>query len=438
MRRFFALMSRTIARGATVASLVAVVLLAPSAAFAVTGTVSGTWQFWLKAGNYCPTTNACTGARYLQASFNTRIPVSNGSVWIVNNASGTLLGYGGTDVNGNFTVSWSAATTPPQIRIVIFPYEKNGRLFFTNPAGTLYSNSTPAQTTVTPSMNIGTWWMGTSAAPDPYYNSYWAAEYQWRSTLALIGSAITNYTNVENRGFQNDISSFLGNCPNSCSDGPNKRVQFDAGAGLAPQARAMHENGHIAEYVAHAWSRTMNYNWPDMSTFSASGPWSPGGAEWGAPAFEEALATHYGNIAFWGDNAVTPTTCSTNGICYDGSGNPSANTNIEATSYPFTVNNCSLAMANPEARWPLSYMRYLWDVFDNRNDCDGDTYSASQGDFWKHLSVLANYANGTGANAIDESQVKRDGRGAGAYRFNYETAFSVGTETLRVDNCSPP
>jgi hypothetical protein len=123
---------------------------------------------------------------------------------------------------------------------------------------------------------------------------------------------------------------------------------------------------------------------------------------------------------------------------------PFSGTNIEASSFPFATNNCSFVATAPEARWPLSHMRFFWDVFDNRNDADGDSYSANQGDFWKHLHNLAWYPEGTSTNQIDEpwnatrtAVTELDGRGSSSYAANY-AANVVNVSILRIDNCSPP
>lgn len=202
----------------------------------------------------------------------------------------------------------------------------------------------------------------------------------------------------------------------------------------------MHELGHIADYVTKPWTVAADGTWNGDATNS----WGPTTGEWGHMAFNEAIATHYGSIAFWWDNATTPTTCLSASTCYT-AGAPSANTNIEASSYPFNTNNCSYAAAAPESRWPLSVMRYLWDVYDSHNDADGDDYSASVTDFWRHLSNTSYYPDGLETNQINEPWsvgaggqwvlTEKDGRGAVSSQANYASVHS--TELLRADNCWP-
>jgi hypothetical protein len=414
---------------------------------AVTGYVRGNWAFWNQNGNYCPSANTCTGAYYTQSGFDTLWPVSNAAIWVVD-SSDAIIGTGATDDDGNYTVSWSRSTFPSQIGVVIFPYQKDGRFYFANTDGQLINNwfglvNTASSSSETSPQDVGYWHVGSSTAPDPFYNAYWAAEWQWRYTMNLVGILQTNFNNVQIRGFANTISGYQGTCNTSCASGPANQVQLDSNAGFAPQARVMHELGHIASYVTHPWALTGDYTWSPPGDPPGAASWCQDCPEWGVAAFEEAWATHYGSITLWADNAETPTTCLSSGPCYSGA-SPAFHTDLEASSYPFNTNNCGLSASNPEARWPLSAMRYFWDVFDNHNDADGDQYSASQSHYWQHLANLAWYPEGTGTNQIDEpwnsdysAVTEKDGRGSVSYAANY--AINVtDTTLLKTDNCSPP
>jgi len=425
-------------------------LAGADSARAADGVVSGNWRFWNQNGNYCPTGNACVGARYPQSVYNSWQPVSNGTVWILD-SGGSLLGAGSTDTAGNYRVAWSRPTFPAQIQVIILPFQKDTRFFFANTAGQWINNTSGNLTTAVSSstnpQNIGVRSIGTQTAPDWFYNAYWAAERQWRDVMALTGVLTANFTNVEVRGFANTIPGYLtptGTFPSSAAAGASKRVQLDSQAGLTPQARAMHELGHIATYVTHPWQFGANYTWAPPGQQPGAATWLATSPEFGSAAFEEAFATHYGNIAFWWDNAVTPTTCYSTAHCYNTAGTtPTAGTNIEATSYPSTTNNCNTTATNPESRWPLSAMRFFWDVFDNRNDADGDSYSANNGHFWQHLHNLAWYPNGTSENQHEDpwnpakdALTEPDGRGSRSYRENYRLNVRD-IDILWTDNCSP-
>ncbi len=425
------------------AALAAPIVAAAGTAEAVTGYVSGSVSLWNKNGNYCPTNADCTGARYPQSDYDKWQPLSNAVVRIYN-SGGTQIGQGSTSTAGTFTASWTASTRPAQIRLRFLATHKDNRFWLAQTDGLLYNWFTSLITTAATSTSsspqaLGTSFLGSASVPDPYANVYWAMEREWRTIFNLVGVLQNNFTNVEVRGFADDIPSFLGLAPTSMAQGPTKRVQLSLDAPFAPMGRAMHEMGHIASYVTHPWQITGNYNWPNTT---GKDGWGPNTAEWSVSAFEEAFATHYANLAFWWANSVKPTTCITALTCYESGGAPSAATDIEATSFSSTTNNCSTASANPESRWPLSAMRFIWDTFDNRDD-GKDSYSADAGAFWAHLAIAAFYPEGTSANQIDEpwnsdrtAVTERDGRGAASYAANYKTNFA-NIDLLRTSNCSP-
>ncbi len=427
---------------ATVRTL-ALLLLLEQAAHAATGTIVGAAFFRNMNGNYCPSTNGCVGSRYLQADYDKWLPISNAFVNVYD-TSWNYLGQGVTDSLGQFSAPWTKASKPAQVIVKVFAWQKESRVYLADAGGAAYGGYTYVTLSPGATTYIFNQYWGTSVAPDEYFNAYWAAELQWRRVMELAGILQTNFTNVELRGFADTIPGYLspgGNAPFSAAVGSLKRVQLSLDAKRRPQARVMHELGHIADYLTKPWTVASDATWNG----GAAGAWSATSGEWGHMAFNEAWATHYGNIAFWYDSAVTPTTCFTNQTCYS-VGVPVANTDVEASSYPFNVNNCSTAAAAPEARWPLSMMRYFWDVFDNRYDGDGDTFSASQSNFWRHLSNTSYYPDGLGLNQLNEPWsvgaggawvlTEKDGRGATSSRANY---LSISDTTyLWLNNCSPP
>jgi hypothetical protein len=433
--------SKRLVSGISMAVVSALSLGYAASAQADTGWLVGTWSVWNKNGNYCPTTNACTGARYTQASFDTWVPVSNALIYILD-PSGAVVGSGGTDDNGYYSIGWYTPLPVANLRVRVHAYHKNSRFWVANTGGGLHYGDTapfaPTASSGSSPQNVGGWGLGSSMWPEWSFNAYWAGERLWRDVLGWTGLQTANFTNVEVRGLADTIANYLtptGFFPTSAASGSLKRVQLDANAGYSPQARMMHELGHIATYVSNAWKVGFDYNWPSQG---AGGSWSASQNEWGSAAFEEAFATHYGNIAFWFNNADTPTYCNTTTTCYSG-GVPVAGTDIEVTSYPFATNNC---VAN-EGRQPISHMRYFWDIFDNRNDADGDTYSASVTHFWQHLHNLAWYPLGTGTDQHEDpwnpgktAITEPDGRGSLSYMRNY-TANVYDTSLLNIDNCWP-
>lgn len=429
--------------GVALATLMLLVVGERDARATVTGAVTGIAKFWNMNGNYCPSGADCTGARYPQTDFNKKLPISNALVDVYD-LNWHLLGEGASDDNGVYVVPYKADTKPDKVYVKVFAWQKESRFFFRDVNGRDYGGYTVVTMDAsTNNGNAGTRYWGTSDAPDPYFNAYWAAELQWRRVMNYVGRLQTQFFLIEVRGFANDQPDFLQTCKTSCTRGDLRRVQLDTNASLRPQARIMHELGHAAEYVTKPW-RLMN-----DGTYDGSGPldWDYNSREYGHMAFQEAIATHYGSIAFWYDNAASPTTCLSNTKCYDSSGSPLALANLEASSYPHTDDNCDAA--HEEGRWPLSLMRYLWDVYDSHNDADGDSYSAAATDFWRHLSNTYYYPDGIGTYQIDEPwapgdfggyyvpgpPAELDGRGARSWQHNYLSVHD--TELLRIDNCSP-
>lgn len=421
--------------------------LVSAPAFAFSGVVSGTFNLWNKNGNFCdPGIQNCTGSAYTKSAFDTTRPLMNAVVEIWQGSG--AIGSGVTDGSGNFKVSWSSGTIGTQAFVRWFSQQKDGRFVINDVNGlrmnTFSGNFTLVNgTTTTSPQNIGTWQGGTSASPQWWLNVYWAAELEWRTRFNLVGLLINNYTNIEIRGLQNNVPGFLGNCGTSCANGAQKRIQLDAGAGFAPQARIMHESGHVANYQARPFTNGGNYCWPNTSAPDGIGGGNPCGwsqsaddPEWAAAAFEEGLATFAGDSTLWFPNSPGPTSCLSSGNCPVNS-----STRIEETHFPFATNNCNLTSGDPESRWALSAMRFLWDVYDTVNDCDDDTIGEGPQNYWRMYANMQNYAAGTSTNQIDEpwnsdfSAIDNfDGRGSSSYNQNYAAFMSLGL--LRVDNCS--
>ena len=424
----------------TLLGIALLLLTFEQAALAASGTIVGGAFFYNENGGYCPTSNACTGAHYVQAQFNTYLPISNAFVNVYDMNS-NLLGQSVTDDAGQFTVPWTANPKPAKVIVKVFAWHKDSRFYFTDTNGAAYGGYTVVTLGTNATTLIFNQYWGTLLAPDWYFNSYWAAEIQWRGAMNYVGVLQTNFTNVEVRGFSDNQTAYL-DCPTSCAQGSSKRVKLGSGAALNTQSTVMHELGHIADYVTKPWSVASDATWNG----GAANQWSLQTGEYGHMAFNEAIATHYGTIAFWNDNSPTPTTCLTAATCYSSTGAALDGANVEKTSYPYAVNNCSTLAAAPEKRWPLSIMRYLWDVFDNHNDADGDSYGANAaGHFWRHLANTAYYPDGLGLNQINEpwstdsagtwQLTEKDGRGAVSWAANYASVYWTGS--LMVDNCSP-
>jgi hypothetical protein len=89
-------------------------------------------------------------------------------------------------------------------------------------------------------------------------------------------------------------------------------------------------------------------------------------------------------------------------------------------------------------------MRFIWDIYDDHADCDGDIIAAGNTNFVSLYTNMANYASGVGFEQIDEpwlntsytSTDNLDGRGASSYSDHYSSSFQD-VSLLRTDNCGP-
>jgi hypothetical protein len=404
----------------------------PGVAHAESGWVSGTWTFWNKNGNYCPTSRSCTGAHYTQAQYDTTQPLRKIEVFIENDTAG-IIGRGVTDSSGNYNIQWSYNGTLPnkdKTSVWVRPYHGDGRFVVHYTNGTYPNNWTPyftisAGTTESSPQNRGSWCVGacTSASPDPYYNVYWAAERAWTRRLATSGWFDAYLTDTEYRGFQDDIPDFKGNCPTSCAS--NNTIQLDDSAGYKPMSRAIHELGHIVIENSQDWKPT-----DECYEKNGDGGWNRTEDEWACSGFEEAFATFLADSTIYNSTATAPHSCNSSSAC-------SANTyNIE------TSNGSSCATG--ESGWPLSHERYLWDVFDQVDD--GETVTEASPDrWWRMYRIYQHYPAGTGAYAADEhwnssktALDDKDGRGSYSYRRNYSSFYSFDVSSVRSHNCSPP
>jgi hypothetical protein len=432
-------------RIATAATIGAVVLAAlASPALAYSGVLSGSFSTWNKNGGYCdPGLTNCTGSYYSRSGFDAFQPIKNAHLEVFQGS--TVIGQGSTDDNGNFSVAWNSTNVSTTVLVRWFNQHKDNRFVVNDTAGTRTSTfsgnfTLTAGTTAGSPQYIGGWHVGSSDSPDWATNVYLLAEMEWRTSFALVGELVNSYTNVEIRGLSPNIPGYLA-CPTACASG--KKILIATFGDALVGYNILHESGHVANYVVkpyhggfnnYCWPRTSppDYNGDMACTASRSSP------EWGATEFEEGYADFSEANTLWSPSATHPTICSTRTSCAD-----SYVTNMEITHYPFSANTCSMDAQRPESRWPMSVLRFLWDIYDDVNDADGDTISEGYGPFWHMYANMTNYANGTGPTQIDEPWLDTtftsfdnlDGRGTISYKDHYATYTSV--HTLWVDNCSP-
>jgi hypothetical protein len=410
--------------------LVTVILgafLSASRANAAGGVIRGTMLFYQNQGGFCPSGRNCTGATYLQSEFNTGVKIGDIKVY-VRDQNSAIIGQGTTDWAGNFTVSWFRATMPTSATVEWASEHKDTRYRITTPDGVylyrgIWNISLVDGTTALAPQNLGGAIWGWSGAPDQVLNAYDGAWKMWNYAL-LYSLRMTNYfTNVQIRAFSNTVPA---QCPTSCA--LNGVVQLDTGAAFAPQARVMHEMGHIARERSRQWTPVTYYAYPATTS---GGSWSLNTQEWLAPAFEEGIATFIADVALYWYNAPAPHTCFASAAAC-----PTGNFNTE-TSDP--AGFCTTAS---QVRWPLSQVRYLWDNYDTQND--GVNYGESiQRPYSEFFEVLANYTSGYGDHHSDEPYLPGgstiddlDGRSALDFSFYNNSLYGLIDFSSWGPNCA--
>lgn len=385
------------------------------------GVVSGHLQFYQNQGNFCPTTRNCTGARYLQSEFNTYVPLRDIKVYMVRVSDGAAMGQAATDANGNFLLSWSITGSSPVVaQLIVRGEHKDNRFFLRAADGTQLLLNTPtfnatSGSTSSNPQQIGTFAWGGPNNPNDVTNVYDGA---WRTWDVLRQSSILmqRFTNLEVR-----ISS--PDCPTSCAQSTLNRILLDPGAAYAPQARIMHEMGHIASYRGSGTFRSSGaYCYPNAP---GNCGWTIDQPQWSSVSFEEGLATFLGDTGLYSSNAVAPHTCyASQTFCGTG---------------VFNIETSPITCVTDEGRWPLSVDRYLWDAFDSNADYVNEVQTRS---WYEFIDALASFPPGEGNRHSDEPWlgnilIDPDGRSAVDFRENWKT-LSVDTDLEWSSNCSSP
>ncbi len=377
-----------------------------SLAFAASsGTIAGKLYFYQNQGNYCPTGRDCTGARYREAEYHTNQPIANAKVYIRRKSDDTVLGQGTTGTDGAYSIHWTDPSTSADVegQIVFRGENKDGRFQIRNTdlGYWIWWSNVTLQRGETTEAGTRTW--GNSSSPHALSNLYDGANSMWSSSLTNSARMRAKFTDL-------DIVAYDGEaCPTSCASGPKNRVTIDSSeSAYRPQARVMHEMGHIASYLASDGYKQAGSGTDAYCFGGESSPcgWGMTEAEWAAVHFEEAFATFLGDVAFYGHSALEPRTCNSSSSC----GNHDLETS-GGTSCPTDDN-----------RRPINAVRYFWDVYDDHSDYTGESLSESMFVF---IDTMHDYENGVGDGQRNEvwdadlsSIDDRDGRSCIDFREN--------------------
>ncbi len=400
------------------------VLLFAGAAEAAGGVITGDLRFFQAQENYCPNSRNCVGSMYTQSDFNVYAPIADIKIYL-EDASGNVIGQSTTNSSGQFTLSWYSPGLPAQVTLEWRSEHKDGRFAIRTPsAGALYMgwwSFTPVDgTTVLSPQNIGTGNWGTSGTPNQILNAYDGARRMWHYSLQYSNRMVTNFTGIDIRAFSN--SGPLGTCSSSCAGGTTVQLDAQSDTYRMPQGRILHELGHIARVLSRDWLWVSNYN------FNSQPGWTLGSDEHKVDAFEEGLATFFGDVAFYWSNAVEPHTCITAAACNTGS------FNLETSR--------STSCSDPDDyRRAISVDRYLWDIYDTTQD-GANSESISQ-NYSTFFDALASYPSGYGDGQHNEPFSSPtviddfDGRSALDFSNNYFAFTSVNEWSALSQNCDP-
>jgi hypothetical protein len=395
------------------AAIVAGVLMGAQSAFAQTncGFVGGRLFFFQAQGNWCDAPNGfdCTGAFYPNTEFNTQQPVKEVKLKILE-LGGAVIGQGSTDANGFFQVHWCSSSSGnfSQSKLTWTTENADGAFKVTNLNGTVQVRTTNSFVLVAAegTVDIGDRFWGSVSAPSDFDNVYDGAWKMWINTVRNAPKMVMDFTNVQIRGFTSATGS---DCPTACADGPNKIIKLSGDSAFRPDPRVMHEMGHIVSWLSDRrkpmGTRDGSYSYLGTTPNS----WGLNSVEFKAAAFEESLATVFGDMALYGWWANQPFTCfpiSPGNPCTLPSNTGGFNYDLEA--------DASVCRADASHQI-VNTIHLLWDVWDGPNNGEDSNSVCNCGapgcqvwndlngqDFVDFVNVLANYPSGTGPNQKDE------------------------------------
>lgn len=353
----------------------------------VSGTARGQIQILQQQGQYCDIPAGQPGDKngagnqtcdqwslYTENEFNTWVPAPLTIVYVENQNS-SQIGSCSTDIYGSYSCGWVADPQPTQIRVRWRMEDGFNRFKIRNPDGTIQAGYISSWKV--PVLNGFTDFTAIQVN-SAWGNLYSGAAKAWYNALNYSSILQNNYTGLQ-------IWAFTGTnvCPTGCADGPNNRIKINSDSGTfnsayAPQARIMHEMGHIASFKAQPRELTHgSYCYPlqevapsGATTCSDGTPngWTLTSSEWQSIALEEGRASFFGDVAFYWHTAADARTCGvTRGTC-------SSSWKLETTA------TCSTNFG----RRAFQADRYMWDIYDTASD--GETVSTSYANFFTTIN----------------------------------------------------
>lgn len=419
-------------------ALIAVLGSMPAAALC-SGQATVKLRFFNHQGNFCPTisdpTRDCSSTQYDESEFDVNENIANTKIYLVRTGTTSVIGSAVTDASGSATITWVDPICFGSMSATVnWRFEQaDDRFAVKDDTGATWSAGFgPFTLNNGGNQNLGTWTRGNPTTPDPLSNVYGGASRMW--DFALVDSARMRsfFTNVDILAF--DTGSV---CPTSCASG--KTVLLDPDAEFRPQARIMHEMGHVASTLAHP-SQTYQYGgcYTFPSTSCSGGSWTLTGssAEWSAAAFEEGMATFAGDRAIYWQGNDDPRSCNSTSFCSDAN---------NTTSVEFTANAaCTTGSTGltTDDRTAMNVNRFLRDLYDSNSDYTNDSVASSYASIYDSLNEFGTGTGDGGKNEPWDSGLSTVDDHDGHCTTDFDDAFLIQTgvdpTNIRLANCDQP
>jgi hypothetical protein len=348
------------------------------------------------------------------------------------------FGQGVTGPDGKFTINWSTTENAASfaLQVTFQGFHKDARFFLLDEDGDVINMTKNVTLETGQTEDIGQFKIGSAGAPNKFANLYDALFQTWQTSLLPSNLMFDRLKFVQVRAF----GDFDDKCPGSTSCAFTKdNVLWIGNVAAFSRFTAAHELGHIASFKSDNHQTSVDTCFPKVCTranrSSCCDSDTPNVGhsfltkEHLAVAFEEGFADHVANMSLWSNNAVAPHICNGSGPC------PTTN----GLELSFGA-GCQAGSGRQE----LQVVRFLWDLYDNRQDFnfDDDAF-VSRSFFFDTVKkftpgfddhdadeVLTSTADSDGFREFDN----KDGRSADDFLFYAKSTVSQAT-LMHEQNC---
>lgn len=358
-------------------------LLFSAPAMAASGQVTGKLHLYINQGQYCDSTIMnCGHARFPKAMNHSYQPIKEARVELADQ-NGNILGLSSTDNQGNFTLNWTAGSTPANahVRWVYGHKDARFRVAPPNNMASVWYASTASFTVING---------GGKAIGSVYFNdmairqAYDSAHRMWDNAVKYAGVGVTSYYGIV------ILAEYSGYSGASFNPGPPPYIKLGPDEARYPLT-VHHELGHALHYLADTdYNTTIFYNHPtkcpgNLCQSSSHGFWTQ---EWKRMTYLEGLASYLGLVASYWGHAPQPILCmGTLSSC------PFADADT------FDVESTPTCQSGAD-RKEGNAVRFLWDIYDTQDDSTflEDVVFT----YGETVDRLADFPAGTGDGQLNE------------------------------------